>query len=60
MHFCHAYVHNAYPKDVREEMMKIIKGMSDEYAGDSRKDCKKRVPSVKELEALMKGAEEQL
>ena len=49
-----------YPKDVREEMMKIIKGMSDEYAGVSRKDCKKRVPSVKELEALMKGAEEQL
>lgn len=41
-------------------MMKIIKGMSDEYAGVSRKDCRKIVPGVKELKALMKGAEEQI
>ena len=53
------YMEVLYPSDVREEMMKIIKGMSDEYAGVSRKDCKKRVPGVKELKALMKGAEEQ-
>ena len=45
-----------YPKDVREEMMKIIKGMGDEYAGVSRNNCKKEVPGVKELKALMKGA----
>ena len=40
-----------YPKDVRAEMMKIIKGMDDEYAGVSRKDCMKKVPGVKELKA---------
>ena len=37
-------------------MMKIIKGMGDEYAGVSREDCKKKVPSVKELKALMEDA----
>ena len=47
-----------YPKDVRAEMMKIIKGMGDEYAGVSREDCKKKVPGVKELKALMEDAEE--
>ena len=33
-----------YPNDVRAEMMKIINGMGDEYAGVSREDCKKKVP----------------
>lgn len=47
------YMEVLYPSDVREEMMKIIKGMGDEYAGVSRKDCKKKVPGVKELKALM-------
>lgn len=47
-----------YPGDVREEMMKIIKGMGDEYAGVSRKDCKKKVPGVKELKALMRVSAE--
>ena len=46
------------PKDVRVEMMKIIKGMGDEYAGVPRKACKKKVPGVKELKALMEDAEE--
>ena len=41
------------PKDVRVEMMKIIKGMGDEYAGVSREGCKKKVLGVKELKALM-------
>ena len=45
------YMEVLYPKDVRAEMMKIIKGMDDEYAGVSRKDCKKKVPGVKELKA---------
>ena len=54
-----SYMEVLYPGDVREEMMKIIKGMGDEYAGVSRKDCKKRVPGVKELKALKQGAEEQ-
>ena len=47
-----------YPKDVRAEMMKIIKGMGDEYAGVSREDCKKKVPGVKELKALMEDPEQ--
>ena len=38
--------------------MKIIKGMGDEYAGVSRKDCRKKVPGVKELKALMRVSEE--
>ena len=46
-----------YPRNVRAEMMKIIKGMSDEYAGVSREDCKKKVPGVKELKALKEDAE---
>ena len=46
------------PKDVRAEMMKILKGMGDEYAGESREDCKKKVPGVKELKPLMEDAEE--
>ena len=46
------------PKDVRAEMMKIIKGMGDEYAGVSREDCKKKVPGVKELKELMGDSEE--
>ena len=46
-----------YPKDVRAEMMKIIKGMDDEYSGVSREDCEQKVPSVKELKALMEDAE---
>ena len=45
------YMEVLYPKDVRAEMMKIIKGMDDEYAGVSRKDCKKKVPGMKELKA---------
>lgn len=52
------YMEVLYPKDVREEMMKIIKGMSDEYAGISRKDCKKKVPDVKELKALIRVSAE--
>ncbi|MGN1219940.1 MAG: WYL domain-containing protein [Candidatus Cryptobacteroides sp.] len=51
------YMEVLYPNDVRNEMMKIIKGMGDEYAGVSRRDCKKKGPGVKELKALMKGAE---
>ena len=47
-----------YPNDVRAEMIKIIKGMDDEYAGVSREDCKKKVPSVQELKALMEDAEQ--
>lgn len=47
------YMEVLHPNDVRNEMMKIIKGMGDEYAGVSRKDCKKKVPSVKELKALL-------
>ena len=47
-----------HPKDVRAEMMKIIKGMGDEYAGVSREDCKKKVPGVKELKALMEDPEQ--
>ena len=50
------YMEVLYPKDVRAEMMKIIKGMGDEYAGVSREDCKKKVPSVKELKALKEDA----
>ena len=46
------YMEVLYPKDVRAEMMKIIKGMDDEYAGVSRKDYKKKVPGMKELKAL--------
>ena len=46
------------PKDVRVEMMKIIKEMGDEYAGVSREDCKKKVPGVKELKALMEDPEQ--
>ena len=53
-----SYMEVLYPGDVREEMMKIIKGMGDEYAGVSRKDCKKRVPGVKELKALMEDPEQ--
>ena len=52
------YMEVLSPKDVRVEMMKIIKGMGDEYAGVSREDCKKKVPGVKELKALMEDAEE--
>ena len=47
-----------YPNDVRAEMIKIIKGMDDEYAGVSREDGKKKVPSVQELKALMEDAEQ--
>ena len=47
-----------YPNDVLAEMIKIIKGMDDEYAGVSREDCKKKVPSVQELKALMEDAEQ--
>lgn len=47
------YMEVLHPNDVRNEMMKIIKGMGDEYAGVSRRDCKKKVPSVKELKALL-------
>ena len=52
------YMEVLYPKDVRAEMMKIIKGMGDEYAGVSREGCKKKVPGVKELKALMEDAEQ--
>ena len=52
------YMEVLYPKDVRAEMMKIIKGMGDEYAGVSRADCKKKVPGVKELKALMENPEQ--
>ena len=52
------YMEVLYPKDVRAEMMKIIKGMGDEYAGVSREGCKKKVPSVKELKALMEDPEQ--
>ena len=52
------YMEVLYPKDVRAEMMKIIKGMGDEYAGVSREDCKKKVPGVKELKALMEDSEQ--
>ena len=52
------YLEVLYPKDVRAEMMKIIKGMGDEYAGVSREGCKKKVPGVKELKALMEDAEQ--
>ena len=52
------YMEVLSPKDVRVEMMKIIKGMGDEYAGVPRKACKKKVPGVKELKALMEDAEE--
>ncbi|MGN1215090.1 MAG: WYL domain-containing protein, partial [Candidatus Cryptobacteroides sp.] len=52
------YVEVLHPAECREAMMRIIQGMANEYAGLSRKDCKKKVPSVKELKALMKGAEE--
>lgn len=47
------YMEVLHPNDVRNEMIKIIKGMGDEYAGVSRRDCKKKVPSVKELKALL-------
>lgn len=47
------YMEVLHPNDVRNEMMKIIKGMDDEYAGVSRNACKKKVPSVKELKALL-------
>ena len=47
-----------YSKDVRAEMMQIIKGMDDEYAGVSKKDCKKKVPGVKELKAPMEDAKQ--
>ena len=50
------YMEVLYPKDVRAEMMKIIMGMENEYAGVSREDCKKKVPGVKELKELMKDA----
>ncbi|MGM9735922.1 MAG: WYL domain-containing protein [Candidatus Cryptobacteroides sp.] len=49
------YMEVLYPNDVREEMMKIIRGMGEEYAGESRKTCKKRVPSVRELKSLLNG-----
>ena len=52
------YMEVLSPKDVRVEMMKIIKGMGDEYAGVSREDCKKKVPGVKELKALMEDPEQ--
>ena len=52
------YMEVLYPKDVRAEMMKIIKGMENEYAGVSRNDCKKKVPGVKELKELMRDSEE--
>ena len=52
------YMEVLHPKDVRAEMMKIIKGMGDEYAGVSREDCKKKVPGVKELKALMEDPEQ--
>ena len=52
------YMEVLYPKDVRAEMMKIIKGMGDEYAGVSREGCKKKVPGVKEVKALMEDAEQ--
>ena len=52
------YMEVLYPKDVRAEMMKIIKGMGDEYAGVSREDCKKKVPGVKELKELMRDSVE--
>ena len=50
------YMEVLYPRNVRAEMMKIIKGMGDEYAGVSRENCKKKVPDVKELKALMEDA----
>ena len=52
------YMEVLSPKDVRVEMMKIIKGMGDEYAGVSREDCKQKVPGVKELKALMEDPEQ--
>ena len=52
------YMEVLHPKDVRAEMMKIIKGMGDEYAGVSREGCKKKVPGVKELKALMEDPEQ--
>ena len=54
------YMEVLSPKDVRAKMIKIIKGMDDEYAGVSREDCKKKVPGMKELKALMEDAEELL
>ena len=47
------YMEVLSPNDVREEMMKIIKGMENEYAGLSRAECKKKVPSVQELKSLI-------
>lgn len=40
------YMEVLHPNDVREEMMKIIRGMDDDYAGVSRNNCKKKVPGV--------------